>query len=54
LAQDVPQPNPWGAPTDAYRTNGFKVGLGQNNTPCTTPNGDDLADYIGIFFNGCP
>jgi subtilisin-like proprotein convertase family protein len=53
-AADVPQPNPWGAPVDAYRTNGFKVGVGQNNEACSIPNGDDLADYIVIFFNGCP
>jgi hypothetical protein len=53
-AVDVPQPNPWNAPVDAYRTNGFKVGVGQNNAACEVPNGDDLADYIVIFFNGCP
>jgi hypothetical protein len=53
-AVDVPQPNPWGAPVGAYRTGGFKVGVGQNNAPCEVPNGDDLADYIAVFFNGCP
>jgi hypothetical protein len=53
-AADVPQPNPWAAPVDGYRTGGYKVGVGLNNAPCTPPNGDDLADYIGIFFNGCP
>jgi hypothetical protein len=52
-AADVPQPNPWGAPIDAYRTGGFKVGVGVNNLPCSDPNGDDLADYIAIFFGGC-
>jgi subtilisin-like proprotein convertase family protein len=53
-AVDVPQPNPWGAPIDAYRTNGFKVSLGINNDACSFPNGDDLADFISVFFNGCP
>jgi uncharacterized repeat protein (TIGR01451 family) len=61
-AGDVPQPNPWGAPIDAYRTGGFKVGVNQNNlTGCndgtpgaSTPNGDDLADYIALFFNAPP
>jgi hypothetical protein len=53
-AIDVPQPNPWGAPLDAYRTGGFKVSLGINNDACSNPNGDDLADYISVFFNGCP
>jgi hypothetical protein len=60
-ADDVPQPNPWGAPADAYRTGGFKNGVNQNNPtgcgiggPISGPNGDDLADYISIFFNGCP
>jgi hypothetical protein len=53
-AVDVPQPNPWGAPIDAYRTGGYKVSVGINNNACADPNGDDLADYIGIFFNGCP
>jgi hypothetical protein len=53
-AIDVPQPNPWGAPVDAYRTGGFKVSLGINNDACSNPNGDDLADYISVFFNGCP
>jgi hypothetical protein len=52
-APNVPQPNPWGAPADAYRVNGYKAGVGQNNLPCTTPNGDDLADFISVFFNGC-
>jgi hypothetical protein len=51
---DVPQPNPWSAPVDAYRTSGYKVVVGQNNGPCAEPNGDDLADFIGLFFNGCP
>jgi hypothetical protein len=51
---DVPQPNPWGAPANAYRVNGYKVTVGQNNGPCADPNGDDLADFIGIFFTGCP
>jgi hypothetical protein len=53
-AIDVPQPNPWNAPIDAYRTGGFKVSLGINNDACSNPNGDDLADYISVFFNGCP
>jgi hypothetical protein len=52
-APNVPQPNPWGAPVGAYRDGGYKVTVGQNNSPCTPPNGDDLADYIVIFFNGC-
>jgi hypothetical protein len=50
----VPQPNPWGAPADAYEVGGYKVNVGVNNGPCAFPNGDDLADYIGIFFGGCP
>jgi hypothetical protein len=53
-AVDVPQPNPWGAPIDAYRTGGYKNSLGINNDACSAPNGDDLADYISVFFNGCP
>jgi hypothetical protein len=53
-APDVPQPNPWGAPVGAYREAGFKCSVGINNDACSSPNGDDLADYISIFFNGCP
>jgi hypothetical protein len=53
-APDVPQPNPWSAPIDAYRTGGYKCNVGLNNGPCAAPNGDDLADYIGIFFTPCP
>jgi hypothetical protein len=30
------------------------VSLGINNDACSNPNGDDLADYISVFFNGCP
>jgi hypothetical protein len=52
-APDVPQPNPWAAPTGAYRANGYKTNPGINNAPCSSPNGDDLADYIGLFFGGC-
>jgi hypothetical protein len=54
LAPDVPSPNPWGANPDDYRIGGYKVNVGQNNGPCAAPNPDDLADYIAIFFLGCP
>jgi hypothetical protein len=53
-APDVPQPNPWCAAASAWRDGGFKCSVGQNNDPCAPPNGDDLADYIAVFFNGCP
>jgi hypothetical protein len=51
-APNVSQPNPWAAPADAYRTGGYKVNVGINNGPCAEPNGDDLADFIGLFFGG--